>query len=112
MDTQAILEQIRGEIARLQRAERALTETNLDSVQMSMTSVPVQQVTRQTRHVSQEGRDVISIAARLRHTERRAKEHPKDENLKGEIVKLREKLAEAKATKEKQRRDAWWDGRK
>jgi hypothetical protein len=108
MDTSQMLQQVRDEIARLQRVEQALVEASGESPAPSAPATGK----GKGKRISQAGTEVISIAARLRHTERRLKEDPKNSDLKKEVVTLQEKLSDAKSRKAKMKRDAWWDSRR
>jgi hypothetical protein len=78
------LKEVQAEIARLRKVEAALIEA-------------LDQTPQPTSHVSPEGKQVIRLAARLRHLKERVKANPKNPDLKAKVSQIEKELVEAKA---------------
>jgi hypothetical protein len=85
VDTEKFLAEVRQEIARLQRIETALVESS-----MGKSKTPAQ---KGSARISDAGRNVISLAAKLRHA-RRSGDRTRIKNLTQQLATAK-KVAEA-----------------
>jgi len=81
------LKEVQAEIARLRKIEAALIE----ALDQSPTQSPTQS------RVSPAGKQVIRLAARLRHLRERVKANPKNPELRATVSQIEKELVEAKA---------------